>query len=136
MTAKIFGTGVDIIEVPRIEQALDRWGNTFMERIFTKAEIRFARKMRIPGPHLAARFAAKEAVRKAFGDTWDDGASWKSVEVVTRPSGRPTIRLHGPAKAIRDREGVTEIWVSLSHTRSWAVASVVMERAGRLHWPP
>jgi len=136
MATKLYGTGVDIVEVRRMEEAMGRWGKSFMNRVFAKGELKSASKMRFPGPHLAARFAAKEAVRKAFGDVWDKHVRWTDIEVVNHASGRPTLKFYRAAKRLRDQERISSIWLSLSHTRSWAVAHVVMECEGKLHWPP
>jgi holo-[acyl-carrier protein] synthase len=135
MPSHIFGTGIDIVDVVKFEKTLKRSGQRFLSRIFTKVEQKYVKDKRFPGPHLAARFAAKEALRKAFGDLWDDAATWKHVEVFNHSSGRPMLRLLGPLEKLRDENRLTDIWVSLSHTRDWAVAYVLVEREGRLNWP-
>ncbi|MBI2870435.1 MAG: holo-ACP synthase [Candidatus Omnitrophica bacterium] len=124
----LYGTGVDIVEVERLEEALDRWGERFLKRVFTKGEIEYSRKMRFPAMHLAARFAVKEAVRKAFGDHWDNRAGWTDIEVINHASGRPDVRLRGAAEKLKVSQRIGNIVLSLSHTRRFAVASVVMER--------
>ena len=117
-------TGVDIIEIPRIKQTLDRYGQRFLDRIFTPDEIAYCRGR---APNLAGRFAAKEATMKALG-TGVRGVSWKDIEVVRAESGAPSVRLHGRAKKRAERLHVNEISLSMSHSREYAVAFVVAER--------
>ncbi len=114
-------TGVDLIEIPRIARALERYGQRFLRRIFTAGEIAYCRER---PPNLAARFAAKEATMKALG-TGVRGVGWKDIEVVRQPSGAPTIKLHGRALSRAKRLGVCEISLSLTHSREYAVAFVV-----------
>ena len=116
-------TGVDIIEIPRIQGVLDRYGQRFQQRIFTPGELAYCRGR---APNLAARFAAKEATMKALG-TGVRGVSWKDIEVCRAPSGAPSILLHGRAEARAQRLGVHEISLSLSHSREYAVAFVVIQ---------
>ena len=117
-------TGVDIIEIPRIQQVLDRYGQRFLERIFTPDEIAYCRGR---APNLAGRFAAKEATMKALG-TGIRGVSWKDIEVVRAESGAPSVALHGRAKQRAKRLEVSEISLSMSHSREYAVAFVVAQR--------
>ena len=114
-------TGVDIIEIPRIQQVLDRYGQRFLERVFTPDEIAYCRGR---APNLAGRFAAKEATMKALG-TGIRGIPWKDIEVVRGRGQAPRILLHRKAKARAERLGLTDLALSLSHSREFAVASVV-----------
>jgi holo-[acyl-carrier protein] synthase len=114
-------TGIDLIEISRIQRTLDRYGERFLNRIYTKAEIRQARGN---APELAARFAAKEAASKALG-TGIGPISWVEVETVNERSGKPILRLHGRARAIADTLGYTTLSVSLTHSRETAAAVVV-----------
>ena len=116
-------TGVDIIEIPRIRQVLERYGERFLERVYTSGEIAYCRGR---PPNLAARFAAKEATMKALG-TGVRGVGWKDIEVVRQESGAPSIRLHGRAERRAERLGVREISLSLSHSEDYAVAFVVIQ---------
>jgi holo-[acyl-carrier protein] synthase len=116
-------SGVDIIEIPRVEQVFQRYGQRFLDRVFTPAEIAYCRGR---SPNLAARFAAKEATMKALG-TGVRGVGWKDIEVIRHESGAPAIQLHGRAKRRAERLGVAEISVSLSHSREYAVAFVVTQ---------
>jgi holo-[acyl-carrier protein] synthase len=116
-------TGVDIVEIPRVQRVLARYGRRFLERIYTEGEIAYCRGR---APNLAARFAAKEATMKALG-TGTRGVSWKDIEVLRRESGEPHIRLHGRAEERAQRLGVVEISLSLSHCQEYAVAFVVAQ---------
>ena len=113
--------GVDIIEIGRIAGVFERYGERFLNRIYTEGEIAYCRGR---PPQLASRFAAKEAVMKALG-TGVRGIRWRDVEVVRRRGRAPTIKLHGTAEARADRIGVSELAVSLTHSKEYAVASVV-----------
>ena len=119
----MLSTGVDIIEIPRVQRVLAGYGRRFLERIFTEGEIAYCRGR---APNLAARFAAKEATMKALG-TGVRGVSWKDIEVARRESGAPHIRLHGRAEERAQRLGVEEISLSLSHCEEYAVAFVVAQ---------
>jgi len=117
-------TGVDIIEIPRIKQTFDRYGERFLKRVFTPDEIAYCRGR---APNLAGRFAAKEATMKALG-TGVRGVSWKDIEVIRAESGAPSVKFHGRAKARAERLQVVEISLSISHSREFAVAFVVAQR--------
>ena len=116
-------TGVDIIEIPRIQRVLELYGARFLRRIFTQSEIDYCRGR---APNLAGRFAAKEATMKSLG-TGVRGVGWKDIEVVRHPSGAPSIKLHGRAERRAQHLGVQEISLSISHSREYAVAFVVTQ---------
>jgi len=125
----ILGHGVDIVDTDRIARMLDEHGERFLVRCFTQDERDYAAahpKRR--DEHLAARFAAKEAVLKALGTGWSGGIGWTDVEVVRDTDGPPTVRLHGEAAMIAKRQGVQTWWLSLSHIHSHAIASAIAER--------
>ena len=113
--------GVDIIEIPRIRRVFEHYGDRFLRRIYTDREIAYCRGR---APQLASRFAAKEATMKALG-TGVRGIRWRDIEVVRGRGQAPRIELHGTARARADRLGLTDIALSLSHSREFAVASVV-----------
>ena len=117
-------TGVDIIEIHRVAEVLERYGSRFLARVFTPDEIAYCRGR---PPNLAARFAAKEATMKALG-TGVRGVGWKDIEIVRAPSGAPGVVYHGRAESRAQRLGVLETSVSLSHSREYAVAFVVLRR--------
>ncbi len=116
--------GIDIVEIARIERIMARWGDHFLKRIYTEKEIELCRN-RIPS--LAARFAAKEATMKALGISARD-VGWLDVETLSNSSGQPVLYLHGKADHRAREIGLTELVVSLSHSRESAIASVIGER--------
>ena len=123
----IVGTGIDIAEVPRIAQALARYGDRFLHRVFTEGEIRYCDSKANRVERYAARFAAKEAGMKALGTGWSRGVRWRDIEVV-RPKGqRPTIQFHGEAAAIAEKLGTKNIALSITHTSEEALAHVILE---------
>ncbi len=123
----IVGTGVDIAEVPRIRETIERFGDRFLRRIFTEGEIRYCERKARRFESYAARFAAKEAGMKALGTGWSRGVRWRDIEVV-RPKGqRPTIQFHGEAAAIAARLGTKNIALSITHTSEEALAHVILE---------
>ena len=123
----IIGSGIDLVEIGRIRQSLDRFGERFLDRVFTKAEQAYCLRKRNAAESLAARFAAKEAGAKALGTGISRGVSWLDIEVVREPGGRPRLRFLGNAQNIADRLGVVRVALSLAHTGEISVASVVLE---------
>jgi holo-[acyl-carrier protein] synthase len=113
--------GVDIIEIARIQRAVNRWGGRFLERVYTPAEVAYCRG-RVS--ELAARFAAKEAISKALG-TGLRGIDWREMEILPDERGKPLVTLHGRARRRAESLGLSYFAVSLSHSREYAVASVV-----------
>ena len=113
----ILGTGIDIIEVARIQKAIDRWGEGFLHHVFNKEEIKYAKKHKNPTQHYAARFAAKEAIVKAIGDNAHIG--WKDITVLNNKNGTPYCRLS-------KKKFKKNILISLSHTHTYAVASAII----------
>jgi len=123
----VAGLGTDIIEIARIAQSIDRYGERFVQRIFTAGEIAYCQRKKSAAESFAARFAAKEAAAKALGTGISRGVSWLEIEVTRETGGRPLLALSGRA-AERARElGVVRMSVSLTHTREMAMAVVVME---------
>ena len=123
----IAGIGVDVVHVPRIRQALARWQDRFLERVFTSDEIAYARRRRDPAEHLAARFAAKEAALKALGTGLSMGVRWREVEVVRDRGQRPRLALTGRTAEIGAARGVRALHVSLTHDGEYAMAQVLAE---------
>jgi len=123
----IIGTGVDLAEVPRIRETIERFGDRFLRRIFTDGEIRYCEQRAHRFESYAARFAAKEAGMKALGTGWSRGVRWRDIEVV-RPKGqRPTIQFHGEAAGIAAKIGTKNIALSITHTSEQALAHVILE---------
>jgi holo-[acyl-carrier protein] synthase len=123
----IVGTGIDIAEVPRIRQAIKRFGDRFLHRIYTAGEIRYCESKANRVERYAARFAAKEAAMKALGTGWNRGVRWRDCEVVRLPGGRPTITFHGKAAEFAARLNVKNAALSISHTAGQAIAQVILE---------
>ncbi len=128
MILPVFSPGLDLVENARIATALERGGEIFLRRTYTEAEIAYCRQHRDPVPRFAARFAAKEAVAKAFGTGLGAAAAFKEIEVVHDALGAPGIRLHGAAAATAGAQGITGLQVSLTHTDHYAAAMVIAER--------
>ena len=123
----ILGIGVDLVDVERIDRAIERHGEHFLHRVFTENEIAYCSAIRAPGPHYAARFAAKEAVSKAFGTGIGERLGFQEIEVCREDSGAPFIVLRGAAVQFARERGVQKIHLALSHTATHAVAQVVIE---------
>jgi holo-[acyl-carrier protein] synthase len=123
----IVGSGIDLAEIGRLKQSIDRYGSRFLDRIYTAAEQAYCLRKRNSAESFAARFAAKEAGAKALGTGISQGVSWLEIEVVRERSGRPTLELHGRAAQIAARLGVVRIALSITHTADLAMASVVLE---------
>lgn len=123
----IVGTGVDIAEVPRIRASLGRFGDRFLKRVFTPAEVKYCLGKPNSAERLAARFAAKEAGMKALGTGQSRGVTWKSIEVIRYPGGRPTLRFTGKAAEFAEQLGCKRAHLSLSHTAEQAIAHVILE---------
>src|SRR5579863_6495458 len=123
----IIGLGIDIAEVNRIREAIERHGEAFLKRVYTPAEIAYCKKHRDPYERYAARFAAKEAAMKALGTGWRRGVRWVDIEVARMPSGQPTIKFYGEAKKIAEELGVKRIALSITHTEMQALAQVIFE---------
>lgn len=123
----IVGTGIDIAEVPRIRQSIERFGDRFLQRIFTAGEIRYCDSKANRFERYAARFAAKEAAMKALGTGWNHGVRWRDCEVVRMPGGRPTIAFHGKAGEFAAKLGTKNTALSITHTAEHAFAQVILE---------
>ena len=123
----IVGTGIDITEVPRIREAIERHGERFLQRIFTEGEIQYCESKANRIERYAARFAAKEAGMKAIGTGWNHGVRWRDIEVARQPGGRPRLLLHGKAAEFAAKLGARNIALSLTHTAEQAMAQVILE---------
>jgi len=127
----VLGVGVDLVENARIQHSLDRFGDRFLQRVFTQGEIEYSQSMKFPARHLAARFAAKEAVSKAFGTGIGKAMGWKDIDVHREPSGEPFVVLEGGAKKLAEERRVAAVWITLSHTEHHAMAMIVLEASDR-----
>lgn len=118
----VVGLGTDIVECLRIARMIERHGELFLERVYTKAEIRYCQSRRQATQHYAGRWAAKEAVVKAMGTGWSRGIGWRDVEIRPVRGGKPVVAFRGAARDVLETLGIREILVSISHCRSHAVA--------------
>ncbi|MGA3160763.1 MAG: holo-ACP synthase [Terracidiphilus sp.] len=123
----IVGSGIDVVEIGRIQQSMDRYGQRFLARVYTKAEQAYCLRKRKSAESFAARFAAKEAGAKALGTGISQGVSWLEIEVAREPGGRPTLQFHGRAAELAARLGARRSALSMTHTAELAMASVVIE---------
>jgi holo-[acyl-carrier protein] synthase len=123
----VLGIGVDLVECARIERSLERFGEKFLHRVFTDGEIAYSMSMKFPARHLAARFAAKEAVSKAFGTGIGKAMGWRNIDVQKKPSGEPFLVFSGPAQELAAKRGVTSALITLSHTEHHAIACIVLD---------
>jgi holo-[acyl-carrier protein] synthase len=123
----IVGSGIDLVEIERIQHSFDRYGERFLDRIYTKEEQAYCLRKHNAAESLAARFAAKEAAAKALGTGINHGVKWLEIEVLRAPGGRPSLAFHGRAAEYAKRLGVQNAVLSLTHSRDTAMASVVLE---------
>ena len=123
----VLGIGVDLVECARIQHSIDRFGDRFLRRVFTDGEIEYSMSMKFPARHLAARFAAKEAVSKAFGTGIGKAMGWRNIDIRKKSSGEPFLVFSGPAQELAVARGVTSALVTLSHTEHHAVACIVLD---------
>lgn len=127
MSLSIVGVGIDLVRISRVRGILGRWADRFFQRVLSPQETAYCRARRDPAPHVAVRFAAKEAAMKALGVGWV-GASWREVEIVNAPSGQPQLRVSGRAAARMASLGADSALVSLTHDGDYAAAHVILSR--------
>ena len=123
----ITGIGIDVVQNDRIRDSIQRFGDRFLNRIYTQGEIDYCKKCSQPEIHYAARFAAKEAAFKALGTGWAAGVTWKDVEIERLPSGKPELHLHGEALNRATSAGAQRFYVSLTHDQLVSCAVVILE---------
>ncbi len=123
----VLGIGIDIIEVARIAASYEKFGERFLNRILRPEEIRYCLSHRAPGPFLAARFAAKEAISKAFGTGIGAQLAWQDMEVARKESGEPYVILHDRGKTLFAERKAARLLISLSHTQGHAAAVAILE---------
>ncbi|MDD5496741.1 MAG: holo-ACP synthase [Candidatus Omnitrophica bacterium] len=124
----IFGTGVDIVEVFRMRDAINKWGMNFLSKIFTDREMDYSNARRFSHQHFAARFAAKEAVFKAFGEGRKSPMKWTDIEVLNNGDGKPAIEFHSTALELKKQKRIDKVIVSMSHSKNYAVANAILLR--------
>ena len=123
---QILGTGVDIVETARVRDSVEKFGDRFLNRCFWPDEIAYCQSMKYPALHLAARFAAKEAISKAFGTGIGKQLGWKDMEIRKQDSGEPFAVLHGKGEELAAKRNVSQVFVSLSHCKEYAAAHAVI----------
>ena len=124
----IFGTGIDIIEVERIKNSIQKYSDRFKKKIFTQKEIDYCHSQADPAKHFAARFTVKEAVLKCFGTGLTGGILWKDIEVGKLNSGQPVLNLHGNGKKLFNQLNLKHIHVSITHDKTYAAAHAIAEK--------
>ncbi len=122
----LIGIGIDVVEVSRIKSSLDEFGEKFQTRIFTESERVYCQKQKRPELHFAARFAAKEAIAKAFGTGIGKEIAWLDMEIIRKASGEPDVKLSGSAQQLADSRGVAQVMVSLTHAKHYAAANAII----------
>ena len=123
----ILGIGIDLIEVARIESSYERFGGRFLSRILLPGEISYCLSHKKPGPFLAARFAAKEAISKAFGTGIGAQLGWQDLEIRRKESGEPFVVLHGKGRDLFEARGAKSLHISLTHTENYAAVTAILE---------
>ena len=121
-----------MVETVRIQRSIEKFGNRFLNRIFTEQEREYCDRMKFPERHYAARFSAKEAISKTFGTGIGKDAGWKDLEIHRHQSGEPWVELHGAAAEFAKANDITEVMVSLSHADHYAAANAVAVCGGEL----
>jgi holo-[acyl-carrier protein] synthase len=123
---QLLGVGVDLVRIQRLREVVERWQERFLHRVFTEAELAYCLKRRDPIPHLAARFAAKEATLKALGTGLTMGISWHELEVQRESGEAPRMVLSGRCRAIREALGGREVLISITHDSDYALAQAML----------
>ncbi len=124
----ICGLGVDLVDIDRMEKIIEKWGQSFLRRIYTSGELRYCNDRARSAGHFAARFAAKEAFLKSLGLGMFSGVGFQDVEVMVLDSGKPELSLHGNARIVFESRGISSHYLSLSHSNRTAAAVVVLEK--------
>ena len=124
----IFRTGIDIIEIDRIKQSIQKYSDRFKKKVFTQKEVDYCHAQADPAKHFAARFSVKEAVLKCFGTGMTGGISWKDIEVDKQKSGQPVLNLHGKGKELFRQLELKHIHISITHDKNYAVAHAIAEK--------
>jgi holo-[acyl-carrier protein] synthase len=122
---RLISHGIDLIECERIAHMMEQYPEQFLRRILTDAERQYVKTKRNPIPHIAGRFAAKEAILKVLGTGWRGQISWRDIEVTNDANGQPHVSLTGESAAVARRRGITQILLSISHTPNYATASAL-----------
>lgn len=127
----VLGIGIDTVDIERFENAVKEKGKRFLERIFTEDELKYAEKKKHTYTHMAGKFAAKEAVKKALPNGVEVGLGWPDIEIANDADGKPYAVLHGQAKKIKEKFNIAQVLVSISHTHRVAVSNAVVIQDGQ-----
>jgi holo-[acyl-carrier protein] synthase len=122
MSGQLVSIGTDIIECVRIAQMIEKHGEVFLERVFTRKEIEYCSSRKAATQHYAGRWAAKEAILKVLGTGWAKGVQWTDLEIVNEVSGAPSVLLMGKAAEVAKERGIREVMITISHCRAYATA--------------
>ena len=120
----IIGVGIDIIEIDRIKESVDKFGEKFLSKIYTKSELEYCLSKASKYQHLAARFAAKEAVYKALTTGWHEKATWQDIEISNQPNGMPVVSLKGKLKGFLTKD--KDLRISMSHSRDYVACVAII----------
>ncbi len=120
----VFGLGVDIIEIERIKESVDKYGDGFLSKIYTKTELDYCLSKANKYQHLAARFAAKEAVYKALTTGWHEKAGWQDIEIINEPNGMPQVNLKGKLETFLSND--KSLKISMSHSRDYVTCVAII----------
>ncbi|MGB5219098.1 MAG: holo-ACP synthase [Smithella sp.] len=123
----IYGVGIDLVENSRMEKIIHKWGEKFINRIFSAGEIEYCGRHAHSATHYSARFAAKESFLKALGIGLGEGVKLNDIEVINEDSGKPALSLSGEAKKRIERKKITKVHLSLTHTKNYSTAVVLLE---------
>ncbi|MEA3489537.1 MAG: holo-ACP synthase [Candidatus Omnitrophota bacterium] len=126
----IAGIGIDAVDVERFGKAVDQWGEEFLKKIFTPGELDYAGTKKARIMHMAGKFAAKEAVKKALPDGAEIGLNWADIEILNGDDGKPYAELHGHARSLMERFNLSRVFVSISHTRDLATSNAMVVKDG------
>lgn len=126
----VTGIGIDAVEIERFKKALDQWGENFLKKIFTQKELEYAGGKKSYAMHMAGKFAAKEAVKKAIPDGAEIGLNWADMEILNGKDGKPHACLHGHAASLAKKFNLSQVYVSISHTEKLAIANAIGVKNG------
>lgn len=126
----INGIGVDAVEIDRFERAVREKGERFLQRVFTREELKYVDGKKTRFVHMAGKFAAKEAVKKALPDGARIGLNWADIEILNSEDGKPYVKLHGEAEQLAREMGPLEVLISISHTRNVAISNAMVVKNG------
>lgn len=126
----IVGIGIDVVEIERFRKAVEKRGENFLKKIFTKKELEYAVTKKAGYIHMSGKFAAKEAVKKALPDGAEIGLNWSDIEILNAEDGKPYVLLHGHAKVLMEKFGISQVFVSVSHTGGMAASNAMAVKDG------